>query len=109
MENFTIMDGVVVAVVSILTVFLVLIGLQLVINLFKFFSGKKNDSQMKMNKEDAKEDAKEERSNQPSRTLSVDLPVNEELKTVAALMALILANDDHQDKQYRITLIKRIR
>lgn len=37
MRDFTIMDGVVVAVVSILVVFLVLIGLQIVINLFKFF------------------------------------------------------------------------
>lgn len=105
MGDFTIMDGVVVAVVSILAVFLVLIGLQLIINFFKFFSGKKNDLQMKMNKEDTKE----ERNNQPSQPLSVDPQVNEELKTVAALMALILANNNHQDKQYRITSIKRIR
>lgn len=105
MRDFTIMDGVVIAVISVLVVFLVLIGLQLIINLFKFFSGKNNNLQMKMNMEDTKE----ERNNQPSRTLSVDPQSNEELKTVAALMALILANNDHQDKQYRITSIKRIR
>lgn len=105
MGDFTIMDGVVVAVVSVLVVFLVLIGLQLVINLFKFFSGKNHDLQMKMNKEDIKK----ERINQHDQTPFIDLPVNEELKTVAALMALILANNDRQDKQYRITSIKRIR
>lgn len=105
MRDFTIMDGVVVAVVSILVVFLVLIGLQLVINFFKFFSGKNHDLQMKMNKEDIKE----ERNYQPDQTPFIDLPVNEELKTVAALTALILANNDRQDKQYRIISIKRIR
>lgn len=103
--NFTIMDGVVVALVSILIVFLVLIGLQLVISLFAFFSKKSNDQKVKMNNTDLKV----ERSNQNFQNLPVDSQENEELKTVVALMALILANEDHQDKQYRVASIKRIR
>ncbi|MBM6614261.1 OadG family protein [Desemzia sp. RIT804] len=104
MENFTIMDGVVVTVISMLVVFLVLIGLQFVISLFRIIIERQKGQQFT----DSKKMETPQQSNGffPSKKL---LEEDEETKTVAALMALILANEDQQDKYYQVTSIKRIR
>lgn len=95
MDNFTILDGVVVTVVSILVVFVVLIGLQIVMNLTRMIVNKQPNQKLE----------KEQQLSQMNPVLVED----EETRTVAALTALILANQDQQDKQYQITSIKRIR
>lgn len=104
MEDFTIMDGVVVTVISILVVFLVLIGLQLVINLLRIITERQKGQHIA--DIEAMKTAEQGINSSPSVTL---LEEDEETKTVAALMALILANGDQQDKQYQVTSIKRIR
>ncbi|MFL2132333.1 OadG family protein [Desemzia sp. FAM 24101] len=87
MGNFTVMDGVVVTVISMLVVFLILIGLQLVISLSRIVLERQKEK------------------SQAATTLVED----EETRTAAALMALILANEEQQNKHYQITSIKRIR
>ncbi|MER2295273.1 MAG: OadG family protein [Desemzia incerta] len=97
MENFTLMDGILVTIVSILVVFSVLIGLLVVLQLFQFLP---KDKQHQI-------DIQKPSNHQTS--LVEDIEVNEETKLVAGIMALILANQDQQNKKYQITKIKRIR
>lgn len=104
MENFTIMDGVVVTVISILVVFIVLIGLQLVISLSRMIIEKQ-----KGRSDVATEEVKIVQQSNGFSQSTPPLEEDEETKTVAALMALILANEDQQDKYYQVTSIKRIR
>ena len=104
MENFTILDGVIVTVISILVVFLVLIGLQLVISLSRIIIEKQ-----KGHPDVATEEVKIVQQSNGFSQSTPPLEEDEETKTVAALMALILANDDQQDKCYQVTTIKRIR
>ena len=104
MGNFTIMDGVVVTVISILVVFLVLMGLQLVISLSRMII-EKQKGRPHTDTEELKTGHKNNGFTQSTPPLEDD----EETKTVAVLMALILANEDQQDKHYQVTSIKRIR
>lgn len=97
MENFTLIDGVLVTIVSILVVFAVLIGLLVVLQLFQFLP------KDKQNQIDIQKPSKHQ------TRLVEDIEVNEETKLVAGIMALILANQDQQNKKYQITKIKRIR
>lgn len=92
MDNFTMLDGVVITVVSILVVFLVLIGLQIVISFLRLGANRKK-----------------RKYQQTKQSITAYLEEDEETKTVAALTALILANEDQQDKHYQITFIERIR
>lgn len=98
MRNFTILDGVIIAVISILVVFIVLIGLQIIMNILRILIEKQRIQ-------------RNIRPLEQSRTsqMDINLEEDEESKTVAALTALILANQDQQDKQYHITSIKRVR
>ena len=104
MENFTIMDGVVVTVISILVVFLVLIGLQLVVSLLRIIIERQKGQQTADT--EGMKTAHPRNGRSPSKT---PLEEDEETKTVAALMALISANEEQQDKHYQVTSIKRIR
>lgn len=101
MGEFTILDGVVITVISILVVFLVLIGLQIVMGILRILLKKRKVNQIG------------ESNFQVHSPLSSETPErleeDEETRTVAALTALILANQDQQDKKYHITSIKRIR
>lgn len=98
MRDFTILDGVIIAVISILVVFIVLIGLQIIMNILRILIEKQRIQ-------------RNIRPLEQSRTsqMDINLEEDEESKTVAALTALILANQDQQDKQYHITSIKRVR
>lgn len=92
MDNFTLLDGVVITVVSILVVFLVLIGLQIVTSLLQMGIKRQKRKPQQINQDE-----------------ELYLEEDEETRIVAALTALILANGDQQDKQYQITSIKRVR
>lgn len=96
MERFSYLDIVVIAVVGLLVIFLVLISWQLIRQLILLGS-----KSAKMNsKTDVLVHMK-----QDSSAMAED----DETKMVAVLMALILANEDQQDKSYQITKIERIR
>lgn len=96
MDRFSYLDIVVIAVVGLLVVFLVLMSWQLIRQLV--IVGSKF---AKMNKKtDVLVQAKQDSS-------AID--EEDETKMVAVLMALILANEDQQDKSYQITKIERIR
>jgi hypothetical protein len=96
MERFSYLDIVVIAVVGLLVIFLVLISWQLIRQLILL--GLKS---AKMNR---KTDVLVQ-TKQDSSAIAED----DETKLVAVLMALILANEDQQDKSYQITKIERIR
>lgn len=103
MENFTLVDGVMVSIVSIVVVFLVLIILMFILQLFSSFL--KEDT-------NPKEIQKQNTAAHSDHTLSSGTSIDTEdteAELVAALMALVLANEDQQDKKYQITTIKRIR
>ncbi|SFH93317.1 OadG family transporter subunit [Pisciglobus halotolerans] len=98
MGAFTLFDGLVVSVVSIIMVFIVLFGLQLLIGLFRL-----------VGKEDtATEQVLTETKEHTKHMSTEELEEDEESRMVATLMALVMANEDKQDHQYRITEIKRI-
>lgn len=96
MDRFSYLDIVVVAVVGLLVIFLVLIGWQLIRQLI--IVGSKS---AKMNR---KTDVLVQ-----TRQDSAVMDEDDETKVVAVLMALILANEDQQDKSYQVTKIERIR
>ncbi|MBT2732857.1 oxaloacetate decarboxylase [Carnobacterium sp. ISL-102] len=96
MERFSYLDIVVIAVVGLLVIFLVLISWQLIRQLILLGS-----KSAKMN---SKTDVLVQ-TKQDSSAMAED----DETKMVAVLMALILANEDQQDKSYQITKIERIR
>ena len=93
MEKFSYLDIVVITVIGLLVVFLVLIGWQFIHQLMKF--GPKKYQEI------------ESISPEKQNDLAVD--EDEETRMVAVLMALILANDEQQDKSYCVTKIERIR
>ncbi|SIO16734.1 hypothetical protein SAMN05878443_1721 [Carnobacterium alterfunditum] len=96
MERFSYLDIVVIAVVGLLVIFLVLISWQLIRQLILLGS-----KSAKMNR---KTDVLVQKK-QDSSAMAED----DETKMVAVLTALILANEDQQDKSYQITKIERIR
>lgn len=90
--DFTLIDGVIVMVTSLVIVFLALVILQFVIEVMHRFIQRKEKAA-------------------PSATDHTEEPFvvkDEETELAAALMALILANEDQQNKSYQITEIKRI-
>lgn len=91
--RFTLIDGIVVTITSLVMVFLALIILLFTIELIHY-------TVQRMEKKEP-----------PVTALAGNqvLEKNEETELVAALMALILANEDQQNKNYQITEIKRIR
>lgn len=92
MEKFSYLDIVVITVIGLLVFFLVLIGWQLIHQMMKFRPKKYQEIE----------------SISPEKNdLAVD--EDEETRMVAVLMALILANDEQQDKSYCVTKIERIR
>ncbi|MEK6190248.1 MAG: oxaloacetate decarboxylase [Carnobacterium alterfunditum] len=99
MERFSYLDIVVIAVVGLLAIFLMLIGWQLLRQLL--ILGSKSTEMAKVNE---KTEVLVQRK-QDSSAMDED----DETKMVAVLMALILANEDQQDKSYQITKIERIR
>lgn len=94
MTNTSLLEGLTISITSIVIVFLVLFGLQLILVSFKYIF-----------KEEIPVEKEEEKLSLTKDSLEED----EETKTVAALMALILANEDQQDKYYQITSIKRVK
>lgn len=101
MGEFTILDGVIITVISILVVFLVLIGLQIVMGLLRVLLKRRKVTPMS----ESNLQVQQPMSSEPPESLEED----EETRTVAVLTALILANQDQQDKKYHIIAIKRIR
>lgn len=96
MDPFSYLDIVVVAVIGLLAIFLVLIGWQLIRQLMKVGSRTRKASGQADQPVQKKQD-----------TSAVD--DNDETRMVAVLMALVLANDNQQDKSYQVTKIERIR
>lgn len=97
MDPFSYLDIVVVAVIGLLAIFLVLIGWQLIRQLMKVGSRTRKASGQADQPVQKKQD-----------TSAVD-DDNDETRMVAVLMALVLANDNQQDKSYQVTKIERIR
>jgi len=98
MESFSYLDIVVVAVVGFLVLFVLLIGWQLFRQLI----------QLRSNQHKVKHQT--EASIQTNEDFpALDQDEDEETKIIAVLMALILANEDRQDKSYQVTKIERIR
>lgn len=95
MERFYYLDIVVIAVVGLLVLFVLLIVWQLFRQLIHL-----QTNQHKVN-----------HHTETSVQTNKDCPIleDEETKIVAVLMALILANEDRQDKRYQVTKIERIR
>lgn len=98
MERFSYLDIVVIAVVGLLVLFVLLIVWQLFRQLIQLQS-----NQHKVNHQTETTD----QTNQDFPALVQD--EDEETKLIAVLMALILANEDQQDKSYQVTEIERIR
>lgn len=98
MERFSYLDIVVIAVVGLLVLFVLLIVWQLFRQLIQLQS-----NQHKANHQTETTD----QTNQDFPALVQD--EDEETKLIAVLMALILANEDQQDKSYQVTKIERIR
>lgn len=96
MDRFSYLDIVVIAVIGMLAIFLVLIGWQLIRQLMKVGS--------RTRKVSGQADLLVQEKQDP---LVGD--EDEETRMVAVLMALVLANDNHQDKSYQVTKIERIR
>ena len=93
MEKFSYLDIVVITVIGLLVVFLVLIGWQFIHQLMKFRPKKYQEIE----------------SFSPEKQNDLAVDEDEETRMVAVLMALILANDEQQDKTYCVTKIERIR
>lgn len=98
MERLSYLDIVVIAVVGLLVLFVLLIVWQLFRQLIQLRS-----NQHKVNHQTETTD----QTNQDFPALVQD--EDEETKLIAVLMALILANEDQQDKSYQVTKIERIR
>ncbi len=96
MDNLTFFDGVIVSLICIFVVFVILIGLYIVISLFKY-AFKDNSEVTFLN------DSKILSANQSTSNVQV---VDEESKTVAMLMALVLANNDEDNKVYEVVSIE---
>ena len=94
MTDISLLEGINISVTSIVIVFLVLFGLQLILISFKYIF---------------KEDVPIKKEQIIFSTQKDNLQDDEETKTVAALTALILVNEDQQNKHYQITSIKRVR
>lgn len=99
MESFSYLDVVVIAVVGFLVLFVLLIGWQLFRQLIQLRSKQhrvthQTETFVQTNKDFPTLDDKYE---------------DEESRIIAVLMALILANEDQQDKSYQVTKIERIR
>lgn len=94
MTDTSLLEGLTISITSIVIVFLVLFGLQLILVSFKYMF---------------KEEILVEKEEKKLPLTKDFLEEDEETKTVAALMALILANEDQQDKYYQITSIKRVK
>jgi Na+-transporting methylmalonyl-CoA/oxaloacetate decarboxylase gamma subunit len=94
MTNTSLLEGLTISITSIVIVFLVLTGLLLILVSFKYIF---------------KEEIPVEKEEKKLSLTKDSLEEDEETKTVAALMALILANEDQQDKYYQVTSIKRVR
>ena len=93
MEKFSYLDIVVITVIGLLVFFLVLIGWQLIHQMMKFRPKKYQEIE----------------SFSPEKQNDLAVDEDEETRMVAVLMALILANDEQQDKSYCVTKIERIR
>ncbi|AEB30042.1 hypothetical protein CAR_c13510 [Carnobacterium sp. 17-4] len=98
MESFSYLDVVVIAVVGFLVLFVLLIGWQLFRQLIQLRSKQHRVTHQT-------ETFVQTNQNFPALNKDED----EETKIIAVLMALILANEDQQDKSYQVTKIERIR
>ncbi|MEY8462940.1 OadG family protein [Streptococcus merionis] len=97
MENITIVEALGLSVVAITVVMIVLAGLMFIVEGFKYIGGDKPSDQVQ---------TLSQPKGVPAGTALVE---DEESKMVAVLTALIRANEDQQDKKYRIRSIKRIK
>lgn len=96
MTDISLLKGITISITSIVMVFLVLLGLQLILTSFKYIFKEETEKPIKI-------------ENAPVQMQKDPLEEDEETKTVAALTALILANEDQQDKHYQVTSIKRVK
>ena len=94
--DISLLKGVEITLVSITVVFVVLVGLMLIIESFKYIF--KEDS-AQQNAQIVKKETKE----------CISIEDDQESKRVAAITALIIANEEQQDRHYQITSIKRIK
>ncbi|CAD5896695.1 MULTISPECIES: OadG family protein [Carnobacterium] len=89
MTEISLSEGFILSIGCIITVFIVLIGLQFILTLFKFIGADVPIEVKPVN--------------------GISLLHDSETEEVAVLMALILANGELQDKKYQLTEIKRIK
>ncbi len=87
MNNLTLTEGIVVSLICIFVVFVILAGLYIVIRMFSVIF-------------------KEELPVVEKKVVTNVVQPDEESKNVAMLMALILANDDKDNKTYEVVSIE---
>lgn len=94
MESISLVDGLILTVVSMLLVFMVLGAIGFLIDLIAKFIG---------------ESEVVEAPTPVKQTVSTDpLQVNEEYKFVAEMMALVLASEDEPNRKFEVVEAKRI-
>ncbi len=96
-EYITVLDSIYITVVAITIVFTTLILIALVVGAFK-----------KIFKEDTSTKIPVVQNNVQNTIVNLDELVNDENKLVATLVATIAANENDEDKIYRVTKIKEI-
>ena len=96
MDEIGLLEGINITITSIVMVFLVLFGMLLILVAFKYIF-----------KDEPVAAKKVEHSPQP--TLPLEFEEDTENKTAAVLMALILANDNKQNKYYQVNSVKRVK
>lgn len=99
MSTFTFLDGLILAVAAIAMVMIVLVGLMFILMGFKYLN---NSNEKIENKQTLSPKVKQTEA-------KTELTINKKLANVAALTALIMANEDNQDKNYKVTNVKRVK
>lgn len=94
----SIADAILVMVTCFIMVFLVLAGLMVVTMAFKYIF-----------KEEAVEPAPAAQSIVPSSHTTSSPPLNQDPQMIAAMTALIVANEEETDKTYTVTSVKRVK
>lgn len=96
MDEIGLLEGINITITSIVMVFLVLFGMLFILVAFKYIF-----------KEESVVEKKVISNTQP--TVPLEFEEDIETQTAAILMALILANDNKQNKFYQVSSVKRVK
>ena len=96
MDEIGLLEGINITITSIVMVFLVLFGMLFILVAFKYIFKKESVVEKKVIS-----------NTQP--TVPLEFEEDIETQTAAILMALILANDNKQNKFYQVSSVKRVK